>query len=142
MHETLFGLIFLLLASGFEWPLGRLLASGFKRPLVGFQLLAFSFLAFGSDRNIVTSFLAFGTFWLPLVFGTFWPLTSFGLWHLLASGTFWAFGLSFGLPMEVAQERWRRRFLVIKAVGVVEMLKIYIFTEEGNELELETNVSK
>ena len=33
-------------------------------------------------------------------------------------------------------------FLVIKAVGVVEMLKIYIFTEEGNELELETNVSK
>ena len=33
-------------------------------------------------------------------------------------------------------------FLVIKAVGVVEMLKIYIFTEDGNELELETNVSK
>ena len=32
-------------------------------------------------------------------------------------------------------------FLVIKAVGVFEMLKIYIFTEEGNELELETNVS-
>ena len=41
-----------------------------------------------------------------------------------------------------ASPGWRRRFLVIKAVGVVEMLKIYIFTEEGNELELETNVSK
>ena len=40
-----------------------------------------------------------------------------------------------------ASPGWRRRFLVIKAVGVVEMLKIYIFTEEGNELELETNVS-
>ena len=36
MHETLFGLIFLLLASGFKWPLGRLLASGFKWPLAGF----------------------------------------------------------------------------------------------------------
>ena len=70
------------------------------------------------------------TVWLTLLAGWLEAVLtlSSGGWRRLGDG-----GASPG---------WRRRFLVIKAVGVVEMLKIYIFTEEGNELELETNVSK
>ena len=75
--------------------------------------------------------------WHFLAFDFFWPLAPFGLWHLLG---FWPiFWTSHGGCLG---EMAAPCFLVIKAVGVVEMLKIYIFTEEGNELELETNVSK